>query len=144
MSFDITSANAKVILTVENLYPSGIELQGFSTDNSFAQDDVTLAEVHMGVDGKLTAGYTPNPTVITITLDAGSESYNQLCTIHDTCKLNMSVLKCDMQITVPALKKEFHFKNGAMTQGHPIPNGERVLGNTTWQFTFESFTESTI
>lgn len=144
MAFDITSANAKVFLTVENLFPSGIELQGFSADSSFTQDDVTVAETHMGVDGKLTAGYTPNPIVITINLDAGSDSYNQLCTIHDTCRLNMTVLQCEMQITIPALKKEIFLKKGVMTSGHPVPNGERILGNTTWQFTFESFTESSI
>ena len=55
MSFDITSANATLILTVENLYPSGVKIEGFSTDSSFAMDDDTIAETHMGVDGKLTA-----------------------------------------------------------------------------------------
>ena len=51
MSFDITSANATLILTVENLYPSGVKIEGFSTDSSFAMDDDTIAETHMGVDG---------------------------------------------------------------------------------------------
>jgi hypothetical protein len=144
MSFDITSANAKVILTVENLYPTGVQLENFSTDNSFTLDDQTIAETHMSVDGKLTAGYTPVPAVVTINLDAGSPSYEVMSNIFNTSKLNLSVMKCSMQITVPALRKDFRLKNGVMTQGHPLPNGDKILGNTTWQFTFESCNSSSI
>lgn len=144
MAFDITSANAKVMLTVENLYPNGVQLEGFSTDNSFASDDETIAETHMSVDGKLTSGVTPNPVVVTITLDAGSDSYEYMLNLYNTTKLNMTSLKCDMQITVPALKTEYFLKKGALTQGKPLPNGGKVLENTTWQFTFESCKPSSI
>jgi hypothetical protein len=144
MAFNITSANAKVILSVENLYPTGVQLENFSTDNSFALDDQTIAETHMSVDGRMTAGYKPTPSVVTITLDAGSPSYEAMINIFNTSKLNMTVMKCDMQITVPSLGKDFHLKKGVMTQGHPLPDGEKVLGNTTWQFTFESCETSSI
>ena len=60
-NFDLTSANAVVILSVDELYPNGVQIQGFSTDSSFAVDDATIAEARMGVDGKLSAGYTPAP-----------------------------------------------------------------------------------
>ena len=144
MSFDITSANATLILTVENLYPSGVKIEGFSTDSSFAMDDDTIAETHMGVDGKMTAGYTPSEKSVTITLDAGSPSYEVLCNIYNTSKTNMTALETSMQITVPSLGKEFSLKNGVMVTGHPIPSGEKVLGNTNWTFHFGKFDSSSI
>ena len=144
MAFDITSANATLILTVENLYPAGVKIEGFSTDNSFAMDDDTIAETHMGVDGKMTAGFTPSEKSITITLDAGSPSYEVLCNIYNTSKTNMTVLETSMQITVPALGKEFSLKNGVMISGHPVPSGEKVLGNTAWTFHFGKIESSSI
>ena len=144
MAFDITSANATLILTVENLYPAGVKIEGFSTDNSFAMDDDTIAETHMGVDGKMTAGFTPSEKSITITLDAGSPSYELLCNIDNTSKTNMTVLETSMQRTVPALGKEFSLKNGVMISGHPVPSGEKVLGNTAWTFHFGKFESSSI
>ena len=114
MAFDITSATATLILTVENLYPAGVKIEGFSTDNSFAMDDDTIAETHRGVDGKMTS------------------------------KTNMTVLETSMQITVPALGKEFSLKNGVMISGHPVPSGEKVLGNTAWTFHFGKFESSSI
>ena len=144
MAFDITSANATLILTVENLYPAGVKIEGFSTDNSFAMDDDTIAETHMGVDGKMTAGFTPSEKSITITLDAGSPSYEVLCNIYNTSKTNMTVLETSMQITAPALGKECSLKNGVMISGHPVPSGEKVLGNTAWTFHFGKFESSSI
>lgn len=144
MAFDITSANSTLVLTVENLYPAGVKIEGFSTDNSFAMDDDTIAETHMGVDGKLTAGFTPSEKSVTITLDAGSPSYEVLCNIYNMSKTNMTVLDTSMQITVPALGKEFSFKNGVMVTGHPLPAGEKVLGSTNWTFHFGKFDTSSI
>lgn len=57
----ITSANAILILTVEELYPSGVQIEKFASDDAFSSDNVTIAEVRMGVDGQLAAGYTPAP-----------------------------------------------------------------------------------
>lgn len=144
MAFDITSANSTLVLTVENLYPAGVKIEGFSTDNSFAMDDDTIAETHMGIDGKLTAGFTPSEKSVTITLDAGSPSYEVLCNIYNMSKTNMTVLDTSMQITVPALGKEFSFKNGVMVTGHPLSAGEKVLGNTNWVFHFGKFDISSI
>lgn len=37
-NFDVTSANAQLVLTVDELYPSGIQLQQFSADGIFSSD----------------------------------------------------------------------------------------------------------
>ncbi len=53
---DITSANATLVLIVNGLFPAGVRLQQFSTDQSYSQDELTIAEDRMGVDGGLWLG----------------------------------------------------------------------------------------
>lgn len=40
----ITAADAIITLTVNNLYPSGVQLQGFAADNVYGTDPLVLAE----------------------------------------------------------------------------------------------------
>ena len=54
---DITSANATLVLIVNGLFPAGVRLQQFATDQSYSQDELTIAEDRMGVDGGLVAGW---------------------------------------------------------------------------------------
>ena len=54
-NMDITSANAEAVLSADEIFPNGITLQQFSTDQSFAPESQQLAETRMGVDGFLAA-----------------------------------------------------------------------------------------
>lgn len=143
-SIDITSANAVCVLTVENLYPSGVTLEQFAADGSFAVETATIAEARMGVDGHLAAGYTPNPRTVSFTFEANSPSLPVLRNIAESSALNRTVYKCQLQITVPSLKKEWKLKNGVMLSVHDIPDGKKVLNAVDCQFTFESCTSSSI
>lgn len=143
-SLDITSANAKVILTVENLYPSGVEIQNFSTDSAWAVDDAVVAEARMGVDGHMAAGYTPTPRNVTISLEANSPSLAIMNNLISSMQLNKTVYKCTMQITIPSIGKEYTLKEGVLLQGHAIPDGKKVLDPSTWQFTFGECKPSSI
>ena len=131
-NFDLTSANAVVILSVDELYPNGVQIQGFSTDSSFAVDDATIAEARMGVDGKLSAGYTPAPRTVTITLEANSPSLPILSNIVEASQVTRKPFKCQM------------YANGVLQTGHTIPDGKKVLDPTNWTFIFESCKSTTI
>ncbi len=71
---DITSANSKIILTCPELFPIGVELQQFSTDQSITQGDEEIANDRIGVDGKMVAGWIPTIKSVTIALEASSPS----------------------------------------------------------------------
>lgn len=60
MSSNITSANATAVMIINDLFPVGFAVEGFATDQAINQDEETLAVTRMGVDGKLSAGYTPS------------------------------------------------------------------------------------
>lgn len=142
--YDITSANAICVLTVDNLYPSGIQIQNFATDSSFATSDITVAEVRMGVDGHLAAGYVPSAIDVTLSIEASSPCLEQLQNIIETQQRNKSALKCSMQITIPSRGKEYQLSNGFLLTGHMFPDGKKVLDPTNWQFTFETCKSSSI
>ena len=44
---DITSANATAVLTVDKLYPAGIELEMFGTDQAISQESLEIAQTRM-------------------------------------------------------------------------------------------------
>ena len=66
----------------------------------------------MGVDGKLSAGYTPAPRTVTITLEASSPSLPILSNIVEASQVTRKPFKCQMYITIPALGKEYTLANG--------------------------------
>ena len=141
---NITDADAVIILTVENLYPSGVQIQGFSTDTAWTAGDSQIAEARMGVDGKLSAGYTPAPRTVTITLEANSPSLPILSNIVEASQVTRKPFKCQMYITIPALGKEYTLANGVLQTGHTIPDGKKVLDPTAWTFIFESCKSTSI
>lgn len=72
----LTTANSVLMLKVANLFPTPVEIQGYATDDAFASDEVESAETMMGVDGHLSAGYTPYMVPLVINLQADSVSNN--------------------------------------------------------------------
>ena len=70
----ITSANSTFTITAASLFPTPVQLQGYASDKAFATEALELAEVQMGVDGRMTSGYVPNVVKQTISLQADSPS----------------------------------------------------------------------
>ena len=70
----LTAANAVITLTVPFLFPTPVQLQGFSADNIYDMDNVDQIETAMGVDGILSGGFVFNPVNQTFVLQADSPS----------------------------------------------------------------------
>ena len=142
--FDITSANATATLTVEGIYPSGIDLQMFGTDSALAMDAVDVSETRKGVDGKMVAGYVPVIYPLTITLEAASPSYRALSTVWEAMATNRKVYKCTLVCTVPSIGVVFTWSVGVLKNGSPFPSLKKTLDPTTWTFEFQDFEKSSI
>ena len=141
---DITSANAEAILTVEQIYPSGIVLQMFGTDQAVAMDAIDVSETRKGVDGKLVGGYVPVIYPVTITLEASSPSMAALAAVWQAMATNKRVYACNLVCTVPSIDTVFTWSIGILKNGAPFPTLQKVLAPTTWRFDFQDFERSGI
>ena len=139
---DITSANSVLVLTAGDLFPAGVTLQGFSTDQSFSQDELQTTEDRMGVDGNLVAGWIPSIKPVTIMLEASSPSYTAMATLFRAMEMARAPIIVGLVATVPSIKRVFTWTDGVMKSGTPVPNGKKILDPTTWKFDFARLTIS--
>lgn len=138
-NLDITAANAVLILTVEEIFPSGIELQMFGTDQAYDAPAADMAETRMGVDGFMVAGYVPNIQQVTVTLEAASPSRAQLATVAAAMVTNRRVYACTLTATLPAVNSRFTWTRGVIRNAARALSAAKTLQPTTWQFDFEKF-----
>lgn len=142
MLTDITSANAKLILTCEELYPSGVELQMFSTNQAWSADALQVAETRMGVDGHMAAGYVPNIKTMTIQLEASSPSRRYMQTIQKAMITNQRLYKVSITAIIPSIGEQIIWSEGVMQNGAVTSTAARVMEPTSWVFHFEKYERS--
>ena len=140
----ITSANSVFILSVTDLYPSGVSIQGYATDKAFATEALEIAETMMGVDGQLTAGYTPTPVKQTISLQADSPSKDIFDAIVRTTRQTGDVMYLDAVITLPGPGETYTLTNGILTSAKQIPDAQKVLQPVDYVITWESVSASVL
>lgn len=144
MNFDITSANAELVLTVAEIFPAGIVLQMFGTDQAANMDAVDVTETRMGVDGKMVAGYTPVIYPVTITLEAASPSRFSMSTVWEAMAANRKIYACGLVCTLPSIGERLTWSTGVLKNGVVVPPLQKVLGPTTWLLHFEKLERARI
>lgn len=140
----ITSANSVFTVIVPGLFPAPVQLRGYSADSAFKTDAIDLAEVQMGVDGRMTAGYTPKETKQTITLQADSPSKDIFLLMIQATKTNREIFYIDAAILLPATGESFAMTRGVLTNVMQIPDAAKVLQPMEFVITWESITASKI
>lgn len=134
----ITSANSILTLVVVGLFPVPVQIQGYATDKAFAMEALAFAEVLMGVDGRMTAGYTPNPSVQGITLQADSPSKTFFNALIAATKTAREIFYLSGTLTLPSTGESFTMTRGVLTKGKQIPDGQKVLQPQDYEITWES------
>ena len=140
----ITSANSVLTLTAPGLFPVPVQIRGYASDKAFATESTALAETQMGVDGRMTAGYTPNPVVKTLTLQADSPSKDFFTTLIAASKTAREVFYLNGTLTLPSTGESFTLVRGVLTAAKQIPDGQKVLQPVDYQITWESANRSLI
>ena len=133
---NITSANASLVLTAETVIPAGVALTQFSTDQSFNQNEITIAEDRMGVDGNLAAGWVPSIKTVAVNLEASSPSYAVLTMLLRAMEANRTVYECTLVATVPSIRKIYTWSKGVLKTTTAVANAKKVLEPTSWTFDF--------
>lgn len=133
----ITSANATCYMTVEGLFPVPVKIEGFSTDSALEMDDYNPAEVRMGVDGYLSAGWRPTPKVVKVSLEANSPSREIFETWLNQMEIDREVSACDMIFLIPSISRKYTGTRGYLTTGKMMPSAKQMLEAGTFTITFE-------
>ena len=141
---DITSANSVLTISprVAGLIGAGgaFTVEGFASDDAFMSDAVDVAEAVMGIDGKMSVGYTPYITKQTITLQADSPSVVLFEAIVGAQSTLRQPVFLDAALALPAVQKSYVFKLGAMTRVTPFPAGKKVLQPMQYEISWELVT----
>lgn len=137
---DITSANAVLTISPRVAGLIGIDaftVEGFASDDAFMSETVDSAEAIMGVDGKMSVGYTPYIVKQTITLQADSPSvtlFEEILSAQNTLHQPMIV---DAVLALPSVQKSYIFTKGALTRVTPFAAGKKVLQPQQFELSWE-------
>lgn len=137
---NITSANSTAVMTIEDLFPSGFNLEQYATDTAISQTEETVTESRKGVDGQMVTGYTPSIKTIEIQLEASSPSKVYLDTMIQAMQNNMDIYEVNLTITIPSIGKTYYYKKGALKTGKELPDLKKVLDPTKYTFEFSDIT----
>jgi hypothetical protein len=140
----LTTANSAFYLSIAGLYAIPQKIQGYATDDAFAVDDVTTAEVMMGVDAKLSGGFTPYPYVMTIMLQADSPSNAIFDNWMAAQKAAKEIYRAGAGISLQGTGDKYVFTNGIMTTGSPMSAAKKILQPRKFVITFEDCSKAPI
>lgn len=133
----ISASNSTFMLSILALFPIPQQIQGYSTDEAFASEAVEMAEVMKGVDGKMSFGFTPFITPMTVALQADSASNAIFDAWIAAMKAAKEVLPANGIISLPAIKSNYILTNGVLRMGPPFPATRKVLQPRTFTIAWD-------
>lgn len=134
----ITSANSVFTISVAGLFPSPQQLQGYAAEKAWSTESVELAEVQMGVDGRMTSGFTPVPVKQTISLQADSPSKAIFNSIAAATRAARDIYYITGTISLPSTGESFTCNRGVLQNFKPVPDAAKVLQPMDFAITWES------
>ena len=134
----ITGASAKFLLTIAGLFPAPQQLQGFAADDVFSTEPVNIAELVMGVDGRLSAGFVHVLRPMNVHIMPDSPSSSIFDAWYSANQAAQDVYFANGIVTLPTIKTNYVLTNGVLTSYSPIPAVKKVLQARQFTITWES------
>jgi len=138
----LTAANSVFMLSVRSLFPAPQQLQGYAADDAFSTEQVQPAEVVMGVDGVMSAGWLPVMVPQTISLQGDSVSADIFDAWNAAMKTIRELYFADAIITLPAIGKSYTLTKGALTSYTPVVGVKKILQPRTFTITWQNVSEA--
>ena len=142
MAKTITSANSIFTLAIASLIPAPVQLQGFTADDIFDAETLEAAEVQMGVDGKLSAGFVYSPLSMNVSLQADSDSILLFDTWYEASQRSTDIYFAHGTIVLPSLALALTLTRGVLRSYSPMPSAKKVLQPRTFGLVWESIKRS--
>ena len=134
---NITSANAVLMLSQPDLFPTPQQIQGFSADDIYSFDQIASVETSMGVDGVLSGGFVFQAAVQSITLQADSESNDFFEVIWNQMQAARNIYPLFGLISLSSISTKFVMNKGLLTGFPPIADAKRILQPRRYSLTWE-------
>lgn len=134
---NLTSVNSVLMLSIAGLYPTAQQIQGFATDDAFSSDEVDTAETKMGVDGKMSSGYTPFITPLKVTLQGDSPSMIIFENWLSAQKAARDVYIGAATIYIPSVGRKYAFTNGVLVKAPSMPSVKKLIEQVSYTIDFE-------
>lgn len=143
-ALSITSATSIFFITIPGVFPTPQQLQQFAADDVFSTDALESAEVQMGVDGFLSAGFVFVPVKQQINLQANSISGDIFDQWYASQQLIKDIYPANGVVVLPSQGKKWTMTNGVMSSYMPIPDSKKVLQPRRFAITWESVTKAPV
>jgi hypothetical protein len=140
----ITAANSVFLLSIVGLFDTPQQLQGFAADAAFSGDARTPAETVMGVDGKMSVGFTFSLYKQKISLMPDSDSYVLFEEWLSAMEAAQEIYIANATIVLPSIGRSYDLTRGALTSAKPVPDVKKVLQAAEFEITWERITGSNI
>ena len=140
----LTAANAVIMLVIPNLFPVPQQLQGFAADDVFTTGVVRPVETLMGVDGILSGGWTAQPKVWTLALQADSPSVVVFDAWYQAQEQARETMLASGNITLAAVNMSYTMLRGFLTGPMILPDARRILQPRRFEITWGSIIGSPI
>ncbi len=140
----LTAANSIIHLGVAGLIATPTRLQGFSTEDVFSTDDVSSVETMMGVDGKLSAGYVPQPKIQRYVLQADSRSNDFFERWARQQDLTKEVYIATGLAHLLGLERKYVMTRGFLTTHNPVATMKKSAQPRTYTITWQEITSADI
>lgn len=134
----ITSVDAVLTLTIPLIFPTPVQLHGFSMDDIYGIERIRSVETRMGVDGVLSGGFVHVAVVQSITLQADSESNDVFDAWWTNMQASRGTFPAQGLIKLPAIATKFKQTTGFLTGYTPAPPAKRVLEPRVYEITWQN------
>jgi len=126
------------MLSVANLFPVPVQIQGYAADDAFMAEEVETGETYMGVDGILSGGFTPYPIPLQIHLQADSVSNNFFdAWISAEAQAGEKYI-AEATILIQGTGALYTFTRGFMRKSAVMPEAKKILQPRQFNIEFNS------
>lgn len=133
----LTAANSILSLSVANLFPAPVIIQGYAVDDAFESESVAQAETRMGVDGKLNAGKVFNEYKMTVHILPTSPSVSFFDAWRNNQDSQVDVFQAAGTIVLPSTGMIYTLQKGFLTAATPFPAVKKLLDTLVYEITWE-------
>ena len=123
----ITAADASIVMRCPPIFPTGQVIAGFAPDDVFEVPQQTIAQVEMGVDGFMAAGYVFVLQPWNFTLQAPSPSVGFFDAVKAANDAAKTTFLLQGVVNLPSTKTSYTLVDGILREYAPASSARQVL-----------------